>query len=87
MLIDNLLLVVYDLAGLINGINSTITEIAWSLFLVAWGVGSLMRGGPIPIFKVKRLGQDFLEDALLAMLLFALGSTIVTFIQSIPGQI
>ena len=83
----SLQIIVYDLAGLVKSVNTTVTEVAWAVFLLAWGVGWALRGSPVPIFKVKKGGQDVIEDAVIAALAFAIGSTVFSFISYIASQI
>jgi hypothetical protein len=71
----------------IQNLTTTVTEISWSLFLLAWVVGWALRGSPIPIFRVKRTGQDLLEDAIFAAFWLAMGSTIFYVISYIASQI
>jgi len=71
----------------IQNLTTTITEVSWSLFLLAWVVGWALRGSPIPIFRVKRTGQDLLEDAIFAAFWLAISSTIFQVITYIASQI
>lgn len=69
------------LASVVNNLYTDITAVAWSIFLLAWGVGWALRGSPIPIFRIKKGGQDILEDAVIATFFLAIGSTIFDFIR------
>ncbi|MEM0173825.1 MAG: DNA import protein CedA1 [Sulfolobaceae archaeon] len=71
----------------IQNLTTTVTEVSWSLFLLAWAIGWALRGSPIPIFRVKRTGQDLLEDAIFAAFWLAIGSTIFQAITYIASQI
>jgi len=71
----------------IQNLTTTITEVSWSLFLLAWVIGWALRGSPIPIFRVKRTGQDLLEDAIFAAFWLAISSTIFQVITYIASQI
>ncbi|BAK54269.1 MULTISPECIES: DNA import protein CedA1 [Sulfolobaceae] len=75
------------LLSFIENLNSTITEVAWSIFVLAWAVGWALRGSPIPIFRIKRGGQDLIEDAIIAAFFLAIGSTIFYFISYIASQV
>jgi hypothetical protein len=72
---------------LIQQITTQITEIAWSVFILAWAVGWAIRGSPIPIFKIKRTGQDFIEDAILAAFWLALGTAVFSLVSYVASQI
>ena len=76
-----------SLLTFIQNLNTIITEIAWSIFLLAWAVGWALRGSPIPIFRIKRGGQDIIEDAIIAAFFLAIGSTIFYFISYIASQV
>ncbi|MUN28532.1 DNA import protein CedA1 [Sulfuracidifex metallicus] len=75
------------IVSLINTVTGDVTTAAWALFILAWASGWAIRGSPIPIFKVKRTGQDFIEDAVLAAFWIAIGSTVFSFISYIAGQV
>ncbi|MCG2908998.1 MAG: DNA import protein CedA1 [Sulfolobaceae archaeon] len=76
-----------SLVTFIENLTSTVTEIGWSLFILAWAVGWALRGSPIPIFRIKRGGQDIVEDAIIAAFFLAIGSTIFYFISYIASQV
>ncbi|AAY79961.1 DNA import protein CedA1 [Sulfolobus acidocaldarius] len=75
------------LVTFIENLTSTVTEIGWSLFILAWAIGWALRGSPIPIFRIKRGGQDLLEDAIIAAFFLAIGSTIFYLISYIASQV
>lgn len=81
------ILTILDIAGLIQSVNNELTDVAWGVFALAWGIGWAIRGSPIPVFKVKKGGQDIVEDAVIAALAFAAGTTVFAFIKSLVGQI
>ncbi|MCY0850491.1 DNA import protein CedA1 [Sulfuracidifex metallicus] len=70
----------------IQQLTTQVTEISWSVFILAWAIGWALRGSPIPIFKVKRTGQDFIEDAIMAAFWLALGTTVFALISYFAGQ-
>ncbi len=76
-----------SIVGLINTMTSDVTAAAWALFILAWASGWAIRGSPIPLFKVKRTGQDFIEDAVLAAFWIAIGSTVFSFISYLASQV
>ncbi len=75
------------LAEFINSITQTVVSIAWGLFILTWSIGWILRGSPIPFLRVKRAGQDLIEDAVWAAFWLAIGSTIFAFISYIAGTI
>lgn len=78
------------MAGIIEfvqNLDTQVTEVAWSIFILAWAVGWALRGSPIPIFRVKRTGQDLIEDAILAAFWIALGTTVFSLITYIASQV
>ncbi|MCI4456068.1 MAG: hypothetical protein JHC23_05055 [Sulfolobus sp.] len=72
---------------IVQDLTTEVAQIAWGLFLLAWGIGWALRGSPIPIFRVKRSGQDILEDAILAAFFLAIGSSIFALIQYLASQV
>ncbi|MCY0883660.1 MAG: hypothetical protein OWQ50_07805 [Acidianus infernus] len=73
--------------SLISNLTTQITETAWSIFILSWAVGWALRGSPIPIFRIKRGGQDIIEDAIIAAFWLAIGSTVFTLISYLAGQV
>ncbi|BDB97630.1 MAG: DNA import protein CedA1 [Saccharolobus sp.] len=71
----------------VQNLDTQVTEVAWSIFILAWAVGWALRGSPIPIFRVKRTGQDLIEDAILAAFWIALGTTVFSLITYIASQV
>ncbi|MCG2888175.1 MAG: hypothetical protein L7H21_04530 [Sulfolobales archaeon] len=72
---------------IVQNLTTEVAQIAWGLFLLAWGVGWALRGSPIPIFRIKRSGQDILEDAILAAFFLAIGSSVFALIQYLASQV
>ncbi len=78
-----------DLVEFISSLTMRVASIAWGLFLLAWSIGWLLRGSPIPFVRVKRVGQDLVEDAIWAAFWLAIGSSVfalVSYIASSIGQ-
>ena len=61
--------------------------VAWALVGLSWVVGWALRGAPIPILRVKKFGNSLVEDAVIAALWLALGSTVFFIIASIARVI
>ena len=78
---------IYDILGLVQNIYTEVSEIAWAVFLLAWGVGWAVRGSPIPVFRIKKGGQDIIEDAVIAALAVAVASSVFAFIHYLAGNI
>ncbi|AOL15799.1 hypothetical protein BFU36_02605 [Sulfolobus sp. A20] len=76
-----------SLIQFIQNLDSEVTEVAWSIFILAWAIGWALRGSPIPIFRVKRTGQDLIEDAILAAFWIAIGSTVFSLITYLASQV
>ena len=69
-----------DLIQLIQDATSKITALAWALFLFTWSLGWTLRGSPIPIGRLKRVGGSMVEDSVWAAFWLAVGSTIFNLI-------
>ncbi len=67
----------------VSDLTTQIAALAWGMFLLAWSIGWIIRGSPIPFLKVKRAGQGLIEDALWAAFWLAMGSTIFSVISYI----
>ena len=76
-----------NIVNFVQNLDTQVTEVAWSIFRLAWAVGWALRGSPIPIFRVKRAGQDLIEDAILAAFWIALGTTVFSLITYISSQV
>ncbi len=61
--------------------------LAWAMVGLSWVIGWMLRGAPIPILKVKRFGHTLIEDAILAALWLALGSTVFFVISTIAKNL
>ncbi len=78
------------MAGLIEFIHSitqTVVAAAWGMFLLTWSIGWLLKGSPIPFLRVKRVGQDLIEDAVWAAFWLAIGSTVFGLVSYIASSI
>ena len=75
------------LVELINTLTTKIISIAWGIFLLTWGIGWLLRGAPIPFIRVKRAGQDLVEDAVWAAFWLAIGSTVFALVSYLANYI
>ncbi len=76
-----------DIIDLIRNITFQIATIAWVLFFLSWVIGWAIKGSPIPFMRVKRVGQDLVEDAVLAAFWLAMGSTIFSIVAYIVSLI
>jgi len=71
----------------INALTIKVMSIAWGLFLLTWSVGWLLKGSPVPFMRVKRAGQDLIEDAIWAAFWLALGSSIFALVSYIVSSV
>lgn len=76
-----------DIIELIRNLTFQVATIAWVLFLLSWVIGWAIRGSPIPFMRVKRVGQDLVEDAIFAAFWLAMGSTIFSIVAYIVSLI
>mgnify|MGYP000509964332 CR=1 FL=1 len=76
-----------DLVSFIQELTTRVVMAAWALFLLAWAIGWALRGSPVPIYRVKRAGQDILEDAIMGAFWLALGTTVFALIYYIASNI
>ncbi len=75
------------LIELINTLTTKIISIAWGIFLLTWSIGWLLKGAPIPFIRVKRAGQDLVEDAVWAAFWLAIGSTVFALVSYLANYI
>ncbi|WP_048061535.1 DNA import protein CedA1 [Hyperthermus butylicus] len=76
-----------DITEFINMLTIRIVSIAWGLFLLAWSIGWLLKGAPIPFARLKRTGQDLVEDAVWAAFWLAVGSSIFALISYVVSNV
>ncbi len=77
-----------DVSSVISDLTVRVASIAWGLFMLTWSIGWMLRGSPIPFLRVKRAGQDMIEDAVWAAFWLAIGTSIfalVAYIASLFG--
>ncbi len=75
-----------DVVGFIQQLTLKIITVAWAVFLLAWSTGWLLKGTPIPFPKIKRTGQDFIEDAVWAAFWLAMGGTVFALIAYLTSN-
>ncbi len=61
--------------------------ISWFLFLLTWIIGWAIKGSPIPMGKVRRVGQGLVEDAIWGAFWIAVGSSIFWLIYYIASML
>jgi len=54
--------------------------------MLSWAIGWLLKGSPIPIYRVKRFGQDIVEDAILGAFWLAVGTSIFALIKYLASS-
>ena len=67
--------------SLISDLTTRVIMAAWALFMLSWALGWLLKGSPIPIYRVKRFGQDIVEDAIIGAFWLAVGTSIFALIK------
>jgi len=76
-----------DIASFVSDLIARITALAWGLFFLTWTIGWMLRGAPIPILRVKRYGQNLIEDAIAAAFWLAVGTAVFSLIAYIARLI
>jgi hypothetical protein len=69
-----------DVIQLVQDITNKVTALAWALFLLTWSIGWTLRGSPVPIGRLKRIGGSLVEDSIWAAFWLAVGSTVFSMI-------
>ncbi|HDJ94818.1 MAG TPA: hypothetical protein ENG46_00585 [Acidilobales archaeon] len=64
-----------------SDLTTRVVMAAWALFMLSWALGWLLKGSPIPIYRVKRFGQDMVEDAIMGAFWLAVGTSIFALIK------
>ncbi|OYT61053.1 MAG: hypothetical protein B6U75_00170 [Desulfurococcales archaeon ex4484_217_1] len=67
--------------SIISDLTTRVITAAWALFMLSWAIGWLLKGSPIPIYRVKRFGQDMVEDAIMGAFWLAIGTSIFALIK------
>ena len=76
-----------DVIEFIRSLTIQVSAIAWVLFFLSWIIGWAIRGSPVPFIRVKRMGQDIIEDSVLAAFWLAMGSTVFAIIAYLVSMI
>jgi len=74
-----------DIVEFIESLSLKVTAISWSVFLLAWSVGWVLRGAPVPLGRVRRAGQSFIEDAIWAAFWLSVGTLVFAAVSRISG--
>ena len=72
---------------MISNLTTRIVMAAWALFMLSWALGWLLKGSPVPIYRVKRFGQDMVEDAILGAFWLAVGTSIFALIKYLAASV
>ncbi|MEM0026829.1 MAG: DNA import protein CedA1 [Ignisphaera sp.] len=78
-----------DIITLIKDLISKTVVVAWLLFFLTWLIGWAIKGAPIPMGRVRKIGQGLIEDAVWGAFWVAVGTTIfwlITYIASYIGN-
>ena len=70
-----------NLLNTIAWLTTQISLVATGLFALAWVIGSLLKGAPIPFREIKEAGRGIQNDALKAMFELAMWSAISSLIS------
>ncbi|MCE4607564.1 MAG: hypothetical protein F7B61_01210 [Caldisphaeraceae archaeon] len=76
-----------DILSFVQQVTERITALAWALFLLTWSIGWTLRGAPLPISRLKRIGSGLIEDSIWAAFWLAIGSSLFSFIVYIVKMI
>ena len=70
-----------QIVNMIQDWTLKVTIVAWAVVGLSWAIGWALRGAPIPLTRLKRVGHGIVEDAIIAALWLALGSTVFYLIS------
>ncbi len=76
-----------DIVTLVKEVTQRVMVLAWALFMLSWSLGWAIKGSPIPFLKLKRAGQDLIEDAIWAAFWLAMGTTVFAIIVYIASAL
>lgn len=74
-----------DLLEFLKSLSIQLSVASWSVFLITWSLGWILRGAPVPFARLKRIGQDLIEDAVWAAFWLSVGSVLFTIITRIAA--
>ncbi|MEM4677857.1 MAG: DNA import protein CedA1 [Acidilobaceae archaeon] len=69
-----------SLIQVIDEWTTKITALAWTLLLLTWSIAWTLRGVPVPLPKIKKIGGSLAEDAVWAAFWLASGSLVFKII-------
>ncbi len=75
-----------NIVNFVHDLTMKIVSLSWSLFLLTWSLGWALRGSPVPFLRLKRTGQDLIEDSVWAAFWLAMGSTIFAIVSYLAAQ-
>lgn len=76
-----------DVITFVKNLITVVVVVAWFVFLLAWVVGWLIKGLPIPFIKIKKFGSKLVEDAVWAAFWLAMGSTVFAIIAYVTSSV
>ncbi len=76
-----------SLISTLQDISVKLAIVAWVVTGLTWFIGWIIRGSPVPLRRVKRVGQSLIEDAVIAAFWLALSTTIFALIQLIASNL
>ncbi|MEZ0393437.1 MAG: DNA import protein CedA1 [Desulfurococcaceae archaeon] len=76
-----------DVVEFVRSLTLTITIVAWTIFFLSWVVGWAIKGLPIPFTRVKKQGERFVEDAIMAAFWLAVGSSVFALLSYVAQSV
>jgi len=76
-----------DVVEFVRNLITIVVIVAWFVFLLAWVVGWLIKGLPLPFIKVKKIGGKIIEDAIWSAFWLAMGTTVFAIIAYITSSL
>ena len=76
-----------DAVQFIQDLTTKVTAIAWSMFILTWSIGWTLKGAPIPFARLKRAGDNLIEDSIWASFWLAMGTTVFALVSYVVRSI
>lgn len=76
-----------SLVSMLQDLSIKLAIVAWVITGVTWFIGWIIRGSPVPLRRVKRVGQSLIEDAVITAFWLALSTTVFALIQVVANNL
>ncbi len=76
-----------SIVSMLQDLSFKLAIVAWIVTGLTWFIGWIIRGSPVPLRRVKRVGQSLIEDAVIAAFWLALSTTIFALIQLVANNL